>query len=266
MYVGPLHAVLALFPADQTSAAVVCRELDLVRGHGALRLIDFVVIRKDEMGTLTTMAEETSSEADGAECRAALRRLAGLETIMGTGSSARTVSSDDSAFGLSCADVRAVVRGIPPGTAVALALFEHTWASALAAAIRHAGGHLLAHGILARDAAMAVGAEARAIAEADTALALAGAIEAGAVLDTLAFGTGGESAVTEMMGTRAAHGPELRTSAAAAEALRTLTVAGLIDDTELESALVALVDAGLIEVNQFESALQAEILARAALA
>jgi hypothetical protein len=258
--------VLALFAADENSAAAVCRELDLVRGHGALRLIDFVVIRKDEMGTLTTMSEGTAAETDGGDCGAALRRLAGLETYLGTGPSARTAASDDSAFGLSCADVRAVVRGIPPGTAVALALFEHTWASALAAAIRQAGGHLLAHGMLARDAVIAVGGEARAIADADTALALAGAIEAGAVLDALAFGSSAESVAAELVGTRSANGPDGRTSAVAAEALRTLTVAGLIDDTELESALVALVDAGLIDAHQFESALQAEILARAALA
>lgn len=164
MQIGPLHAVLALLAADEDSIAAVCRELEQVRGHGAVRLLDMLVVRKDELGTLEVVSQKAATR-NFAEYGVALRRLAGLGASQNAGLPAREASCDDSAFGVSCADIRAVMRGIPPGTAVALALYEHRWAGSLAAAIRRAGGNLLAHGALAGDAAMAVSPEVHAIAE-----------------------------------------------------------------------------------------------------
>ncbi len=106
-------------------------------------------------------------------------------------------------------------------------LFEHTWASELKAAIRTTGGFPIAQGFLTPEAAMMVGAEVQAIAEAEAVIELADAISGAAMLDAIATVAAAEDIKT----------------AAAIEAVQALMVAGLIIDAAADEALAALLEA-----------------------
>jgi hypothetical protein len=104
--------------------------------------------------------------------------------------------------------------------------------------VREAGGRLLAHGILTREAMSQAGAELRVLAEAEAVMEVADAVRSVGLLDALAYASDEATAAES-----AASLP----SALAAQTLRTLIVARLIDDAEAEPALVELIEAGLID-------------------
>jgi hypothetical protein len=66
-------------------------------------------------------------------------------------------------------------------------LFEHAWAARLAYTVREAGGRLLAHGILTREALSQAGAEVRVLAEAEAVMEVADAVRSVGLLDALAY-------------------------------------------------------------------------------
>ena len=148
---------------------------------------------------------------------------------------------------------------MPPDTALALVLFEHRWAGGLAESIREAGGHLLAQGILTREAVLVVGSELAAIAEAEAVIATTEAIKGAAVLDALAFTEAAEEAEALMA-------DELVTSSIAAETLRTLMAVGVVDDTEIETAITSLIEAGVLSPDLVANALDQADAAIAAIA
>ncbi|NJL45346.1 MAG: hypothetical protein HC922_05585 [Leptolyngbyaceae cyanobacterium SM2_3_12] len=83
------------------------------------------------------------------------------------------------------------------------------------------------------------GAEMAAIAEAEMALDAANAIKGAAVLDSLAFAETAEEVANLVA-------DEAITSNITAETLRTLMAIGVIDDSEIETSILALVEAGLL--------------------
>ena len=63
---------------------------------------------------------------------------------------------ETSLFGYTDADIRRIAAEIPSGTAVALALFEHLWATELKDAVIGAGGHVVADGLVGPSALVAI--------------------------------------------------------------------------------------------------------------
>jgi hypothetical protein len=149
------------------------------------------------------------------------------------------VSTASSAYGIDPEAVRSIIAGLAPGQAVALVLFEHNWAGGLAEAVRNAGGFLMAQGILTRDAVLMVGSELAAIASAEQVIAATEALKGAAMLDALAFTDAAEEAQALMT-------DSVVTSSIAAETLRTLMGVGVVDDSEIETAILSLVEAGLV--------------------
>ena len=234
MKVGPLQLVVIGFDNDQNFRGQILAELDAVRGRGVIRLIDLLFLHKDAAGKVTVMKD--SGETDLSEYGATLKHLAGLN---GSAGAATNLNASISTFGVTPADVRAVLDQVAPGTAVAIALFEHAWAGGLSEAVRDAGGHLLAQGILTRDAVLMLGAELAAITEAERVIEATQAIKGAAVLDAIAFvDSAKEVAVATVT--------EDITAAIAAETLRILMAVGVVDDSEIEPAILALVEAGLL--------------------
>ncbi len=237
MKIGPIQFISIGFE-NRDFRSQILEELDALRGKGLIRLIDLLFVAKGRDGNITIMTDSDFEEADLTDYGDSLRTLAGLN---GSNGGTGNVNAAPSAYGISPADVESVLIKMEPGTAAAMVLFEHSWAGGLAEAVRDAGGFLLAQGMLTRDAVMMIGAEMSAIAEAEATIAAAEAIKGATVLDTLAFVDAAEAAQALMA-------DEVTTSIAA-ETLRTLIAAGVVDDGELEPALVALVEAGLLSPN-----------------
>src|ERR1700691_294457 len=102
------------------------------------------------------------------------------------------------------ADARALADSLEPGTALAFLLVEHHWAAPLFDAIAETGGTLIGEGFLTSEAELVVGAE----------------------------------------GAEAGADSELIQSAAAADAIRVLITAGLVEEAAAHEAVAALTEAG----------------------
>lgn len=251
MQIGPVQVVVLAFGPGDEFAGEIRRALEAVRGRGVVRMVDALFVRKNEDGTVSVIdePEDEGTGADGPPFGVALRRLAGLRTTRTPMPSLEPDEDDDcSMFGLSPAQLLDTLGSIPPGGGGALVLFEHAWAARLAYTMREAGGRLLAHGILTREAMSHAGAELRVLAEAEAVMEVADAVRSVGLLDALAYASDEATAAES-----AASLP----SALAAQTLRTLVVARLIDDAEAEPALVELIEAGLIEPAVAERALEA---------
>ena len=110
-------------------------------------------------------------------------------------------------------------------------LIEHQWALELKGAVRGASGVPIVQGFLTPEAVFMVGAELRAVAEAEDTIALAQAIGGAAVLSALAT----------------VEAAEMVQQAAAAETARVLIAAGLIEEAAVHDVINTLVAADLIK-------------------
>jgi hypothetical protein len=245
MNIGPLQLAAIAFENPDFQGHILA-ELDAVRGRGVIRLIDLLFVYRDAAGNATIMTDTDLADVDLAEYGAVLSSLTGLDSN-GTVEDVE-VSAANAASGLSAEEIRALVAGMPPDTALALVLFEHQWAGGLAQAVRDAGGSLIAQGMLTQDAVLMVGGELAAIAAAEQVMAAAEAVKGAAVLDTLAFTEAAEEAQALMA-------DELVTSSIAAETVRTLMAVGVVDDSEIETAILALVKSGLLSPDLVADAL-----------
>jgi hypothetical protein len=254
MQIGPVQVVVLAFGPGDEFAGEIRRALEAVRGRGVVRMVDALFVRRNGDGTVSVIdePEDEGTGSDGPPFGVALRRLAGLEMRTGVVSLEPEEEDDCSMFGLSPAQLLDTLGTIPPGGGGALVLFEHAWAARLAYAVREAGGRLLAHGILTREAMSQAGAELRVLAEAEAVMEVADAVRSVGLLDALAYASDEATAAESAMSLP---------SALSAQTLRTLIVARLIDDAEAEPALVELIDAGLIDPAVAERALdEAEAL------
>lgn len=244
MKIGPLQLAAIAFEHPSFKGQILA-ELDTVRGRGVIRLIDLLFVHRDATGSATIMTDTDLDDFDLSEYGGVLSSLTGLDHSSANGTQ---VSASSAASGLSAEAIRVLVAEMPPDTALAFVLFEHRWAGGLSQAVQDAGGHLVAQGILTRDAVLMVGSELAAIAEAEEVIAATEAIKGAAVLDTLAFTSAEEEAQALMA-------DELVTSSVAAETVRTLMAVGVVDDGEIEAAILALVEAGLLSPDLVADAL-----------
>lgn len=162
--------------------------------------------------------------------------------------------------GLTSEEVRQVAATLEPGTAAALLLVEHRWAARLAAAVRDAGGRLVAQGFLTPDARVLLGNALAGVAEAEAAVELADAVRGAALVDALVAAAEEElveEAAAQAVADAAAEDAALR-SAAAADVVRALVAAGVLEDTAALDAVDALVAAGLIDPGVVRLALEAD--------
>lgn len=227
---GPLQLLVVGFGPDADYQGLVLDELERLTARGLVRVIDLQFITCDADGTVSTIALSDLDEAEAAEFGAAIGPLLGIGGGRPTASDT-TAAPGERAFGLGLGDLAALTADLEPGHAVGLLLFEHTWASRLKAAIRTTGGYPIAQGMLTPEALLMVGAEVRAIAEAEAAIELADAVAGAALLDAVATVAAAE---------------DIRAQAAV-DAVRALIVAGLIEDAAASDALDALIAADLIE-------------------
>lgn len=252
MQSGPIQVLTFAFDRVDRFEGQILRELDELRSHGLIRILDLQFVLKEADGTVHTLHErdlpDGSVRSFGTLIDPLLGLVATVETSTEQAPGAETMLSPEHGAGLDLDVIRAAVTDLAPGTAAALVLVEHAWALGLGAAITEAGGYMVAQGFLTRDALLAVGQELNAIVEAEVAIERAAAIRGAALLDTLITIEAAEDVQREAMASAITTvvGVEAFRSTVAAEAVRALVVAGLLTEADATEAIDILVDAELI--------------------
>jgi hypothetical protein len=183
--IGPLQLLVVGFGPDAEFEGLVLDELERLTARGLIRVIDLRFLTKDDDGELLAIEMTGVDDDEAAEFGAVIDRLIGLAERTDDDSASPRAASDRS-YGIGVEQLEELAEDMEPGDSVAMLLFEHTWASELKAAIRITGGFPIAQGFLTPEAAMMVGAEVQAIAEAEAAIDLADAISGAAMLDAMA--------------------------------------------------------------------------------
>jgi len=168
MAMGPVQILVIGFDEPNFTGKIRA-ELDRLREHDVVRLVDLLVVHKDDDGNVERLRHTDLSEEElellGAKVGALIGLGAGGDeesmeagAVLGAAAMAEGVDGD--------ADTWYVDDAIPNGTAAAIALVEHRWAIGLREAIREAGGFHLADAWIHPADLVAIGVLAREEAEA----------------------------------------------------------------------------------------------------
>src|SRR5438552_6577888 len=146
MSFGPVQILVIGF-GDAEFTGTIRAELERLREHDVVRLIDLLVVRKDEDGTIERLQQTDLSQEEAMEFGAIVGALIGVGADGEEGAEAGAVLGAAAMEGghvFEATDMWYVDDAIPPGTAAAIALLDHRWAIGLRDAIREAGGFHLA--------------------------------------------------------------------------------------------------------------------------
>jgi hypothetical protein len=121
---GPVDWIVVEFPGSRFRGEIAPILDDLVE-RGTVRVLDLLVIRKGEDGALEFFELSDLDESE-------MGSLRGYEAELAT------LLSED--------DVNRVAEVIEPGSTAALLVWENRWAAPFGAAVRRAGGQLVASG------------------------------------------------------------------------------------------------------------------------
>ena len=121
---GPVDYLIVEFPVGaQNFTGEGADELVRLHKAGTIRIMDILILQKDEDGTIEAM--ELNDLAD-------LGELAQLETEL-----VQTLAEDD---------VENLAAAMDPGSVAGVLVYENLWAAPFASAMRRAGGQLIANG------------------------------------------------------------------------------------------------------------------------
>ncbi len=235
--IGPIQLVVIGFPPGAEFRGEILRAFANIRGRGVIRLIDALFVRKDAQGNVSATMRESDLTLEQREVLGAIVgdllaiSAGGDEESEGLAATEAAQAIAQGAFGLGLSDLQNIKDRVPDGGAALVVLIEHQWALELKGAVRNAGGVPLVQGFLTPEALLLVGAEVRAVAEAEDTIARAQAIQGAAVLAALAT----VEAAEEVQ------------QAAVAETARVLIAAGLIEEAAAQDVIETLVAADLIK-------------------
>ena len=145
MSIGPVQMLILGFKDPEFKGEALA-ELEKLKEADIIRVIDALVVWKDEEGNVTIMKETDLTKDEAQEFGAIAGALVGLgmegEEGLEAGAEAGAAAGEDGH--LIDADVWYAADAIPNNTAAAIALFEHRWAIPFRDAIVRAGGFVLA--------------------------------------------------------------------------------------------------------------------------
>lgn len=121
---GPVDWIVVEFPGSRFKGEIAPALGELVE-RGIVRVLDLLLIRKGEDGTLDFHKLSDLDESETGGLRAYEGELA-------------TLLSED--------DVTAAAAAVEPGSTAALLVWENSWAAPFGSAVRRAGGQLVASG------------------------------------------------------------------------------------------------------------------------
>jgi hypothetical protein len=121
---GPVDYVIVEFPAGQSNfTGEMAKELIALVDAGTIRVIDILILIKDEDGSVEAMELSDIEE---------LGELQSLETEL-----AELLAADD---------VVHLAAAMDPGSVAGVLIYENLWAAPFASAARRSGGQLIANG------------------------------------------------------------------------------------------------------------------------
>jgi hypothetical protein len=147
---GPMQLLVIGF-GDTEPTGEIAAELQRLREHDVVRLVDLLVVAKDADGEVAAI-ETTDLSATEAEQLGAI-----ASALIGIGEGDDGPDPADLRLGN---EVWFVADAIPPGTTAAIAVIEHRWAIPLRDAIMHRGGIPLADAWIHPSDLVAMGVEA----------------------------------------------------------------------------------------------------------
>lgn len=143
---GPIDYVVVEFPAGEANFnGEMAAELVALANTGTIRLLDLLVVHKDDDGAVEAFEVDDLDEID---------ELRALETHV-----AEILAADDVAH---------LAEAMEPGSTAGVLVWENSWAAPFASAARRSGGQLIATGRIPIQAILAsVEAEDAASSEGD---------------------------------------------------------------------------------------------------
>jgi uncharacterized membrane protein len=170
MAIGPVQMLVVGFDGPEFKGEIL-DELKRLKEADIVRVIDLLVIRKDDEGNVETLHQSDLSQDEAMEFGAVAGALIGLGMAGEEGAKAGALAGAqemEDGHLLEDDQVWYAADAIPNGTAAGIALIEHRWAIPLRDAIVRANGiPLLDEWIHATDL-IAAGVAAEALAEAST--------------------------------------------------------------------------------------------------
>ena len=146
MVVGPVQVLVVGFGDDRFTGEII-PELERLREHDVIRMIDLLLVHKNEGGDLTVLEHSDLNREERMEFGAFVGALVGFgaggEDEAEDAAIAGAAEFEDGRM-FDDADVWYLADAIPEGTSAAIALIEHRWAIPLREKIRAAGGVPLA--------------------------------------------------------------------------------------------------------------------------
>jgi uncharacterized protein DUF6325 len=121
---GPVDWIVVEFRGSKFTGEIAPILKDYV-DRGLIRILDLLILKKDDDGTLEAFETADLEDSEIGELRSYETELAML---------------------LSEQDVADLAATIEPGSTAAVMVWENTWAAPFGAAVRHAGGQLAASG------------------------------------------------------------------------------------------------------------------------
>jgi uncharacterized membrane protein len=142
MAIGPVQMLVVGFEGPEFKGEIL-EELKRLKDEDIIRLIDLVVVKKDDNGEIETLHTSDLSEDEAMEFGAVAGALIGLGAEGEEGAEAGALAGAEAMEDGQVFDddqVWYAADAIPNGTAAGIALIEHRWAIPLRDAIARAGG------------------------------------------------------------------------------------------------------------------------------
>ena len=151
MAIGPVQLVVLGFPQPDFHGEIIA-ELERLRESDTVRVIDSLVVYKDNDGALEVEHLSNLSQDEAVELGSKVGALIGLgiegEEGMEKGAVVGAEAGADGIQAFSDDDAWDVIEDIPNGSAAALILLEHHWAVPLRDAVLRAGGFRISDGFI----------------------------------------------------------------------------------------------------------------------
>jgi uncharacterized membrane protein len=166
MSIGPVQMLVVGFEGPEFKGEIL-EELKRLKDEDIIRLIDLLVVKKDDEGNIETLHTSDLSEDEAMEFGAVAGALIGLGAEGEEGAEAGALAGAEAMEDRQVFDddqVWYAADAIPNGTAAGIALIEHRWAIPLRDAIGRAGGIPLVDEWIHPTDLIAVGMKAEAFA------------------------------------------------------------------------------------------------------
>src|SRR3954454_3850376 len=140
---GAMQMLVVSYEGTELSPEVAA-ELQRLREHAIVRLVDLLVVSKADDGTVTALETSDLTADESTELGAIAGALIGLGAAGQGGAEIGALAGAEAAAdggSLLEGEVWYVADAIPPGSRAAVAILEHRWAIGLRDALLGAGAH-----------------------------------------------------------------------------------------------------------------------------